>query len=126
MSTNGRNPQLNVHIDRLVLRGIDPLDKLALANALKAELANVLGAPGFRTSLDQSGVHPERYRRCVSAACPSSRAMWAHACLAPALRAPSGRGSSLEPPGACKEGRSGAVKDDGANRDRRFARGRAR
>jgi hypothetical protein len=58
MSTNGRNPQLNVHIDRLVLRGIDPLDKLALANALKAELANVLGAPGFRTSLDQSAVHP--------------------------------------------------------------------
>jgi hypothetical protein len=55
MSTNSRNPQLNVRIDRLVLRGIDPLDKLALANALKAELASVLGAPELRASLAQSG-----------------------------------------------------------------------
>ncbi len=56
MSTNSRNPRLNIHIDRLVLRGIDPLDKLALANALKAELASVLGAPESRASLAQSSV----------------------------------------------------------------------
>jgi hypothetical protein len=55
MSADNRNPRLDIHIDRLVLRGVDPLDKLALANALKAELANVLGAPGFRASLAQSG-----------------------------------------------------------------------
>jgi hypothetical protein len=54
MSTNSHNPKLNVHIDRLVLRGIDPLDKLALANALKAELASVLDAPELRASLAQS------------------------------------------------------------------------
>lgn len=58
MSTNSRNPQLNVQIDRLVLRGIDPLDKLALANALKTELANVLGVPELRASLAQSSVNP--------------------------------------------------------------------
>jgi len=58
MSTNSRNPRLNIHIDRLVLRGVDPLDKLVLANALKAELASVLGAPGSRASLSQSSVNP--------------------------------------------------------------------
>lgn len=57
MNTNSRNPRLNIHVDRLVLRGVDPLDKLALTNALKAELANVLGAPGFRASFDRSDVH---------------------------------------------------------------------
>ena len=56
MSTNSRDRLLEVHIDRLVLRGVDPLDKLALANALKAELASVLGAPELRTSLVQSSV----------------------------------------------------------------------
>ena len=57
MSTNSRNPRLNIHVDRLVLRGIDPLDKLALANALKAELARALGAPELRASLAQSHVN---------------------------------------------------------------------
>jgi hypothetical protein len=57
MSADNRNPRLDIHIDRLVLRGIDPLDKLALASALKAELASVLGAPELRASLAQSSVN---------------------------------------------------------------------
>jgi hypothetical protein len=59
MNTNSRNPRLNIHIDRLLLRGIDPLDKRALTNALKAELATVLGAPELRASLAQSSVNPK-------------------------------------------------------------------
>jgi hypothetical protein len=35
--------RLSVHIDRLVLRGIDPSDQQALAKGLKTELARVLG-----------------------------------------------------------------------------------
>jgi hypothetical protein len=46
--------RLSIHIDRLVLRGIDPLDKQALASGLKAELARVLGEPAARASLEQS------------------------------------------------------------------------
>jgi hypothetical protein len=60
MSTNSRDPRVNVHIDRLVLRGIDPLDKVALANALKAELASVLGSPEARATLAGSGSNDRR------------------------------------------------------------------
>lgn len=45
---------LNVHIDHLVLRGIDPGDKLAFANGLKAELARVLSSPEARASITRS------------------------------------------------------------------------
>jgi hypothetical protein len=42
MRTNSRNPRLDIQIDRLVLRGVDPLDKVALVNALRAELTRSL------------------------------------------------------------------------------------
>jgi hypothetical protein len=45
---------VNLHIDRLVLRGIDPMDKHALADGLKTELARMLGDPATRAALMQS------------------------------------------------------------------------
>jgi len=45
---------VTLHIDRLVLRGIDPMDKHALADGLKTELARVLGDPATRAALGQS------------------------------------------------------------------------
>lgn len=49
---SGRN--VTVHIDRLVLRGIDPLDQRALADGLKTELARLLGTPAARSAMAQS------------------------------------------------------------------------
>lgn len=46
--------RVNLHIDRLVLRGIDPMDKHALADGLKMELARVLADPATRAALSQS------------------------------------------------------------------------
>jgi hypothetical protein len=43
--------RLNIHIDRLVLRGIDPSDQQAFANGLKTELARVLSDPQARAAL---------------------------------------------------------------------------
>jgi len=45
---------VTLHIDRLVLRGIDPMDKHALADGLKTELARVLGDPAMRASFAKS------------------------------------------------------------------------
>jgi hypothetical protein len=45
---------LTLHIDRLVLRGIDPLDQHALVDGLKTELARVLAEPAMRAALGQS------------------------------------------------------------------------
>ena len=45
---------VTLHIDRLVLRGIDPMDKHAMADGLKTELARVLGDPATRAALGQS------------------------------------------------------------------------
>lgn len=42
------NGQIHLHIDRLVLRGIDPADKHALADGLKTELVRVLADPAMR------------------------------------------------------------------------------
>jgi hypothetical protein len=46
--------RLNVHIDRLVLRGIDPGDQQALANGLQVELERVLSGPQARAALTRS------------------------------------------------------------------------
>jgi hypothetical protein len=46
--------RLTLNIDRLVLRGIDPLDQRALVDGLKVELARVLGEPAMRGALGQS------------------------------------------------------------------------
>jgi len=43
-----------VHIDRLVLRGIDPADKQAFAKGLEAELARVLSDPQARAAMTRS------------------------------------------------------------------------
>jgi hypothetical protein len=46
--------RVTLHIDRLVLRGIDPLDQHALVDGLKTEMARVLADPANRASLEQS------------------------------------------------------------------------
>ena len=46
--------RVTLHIDRLVLRGIDPLDQRALTDGLKRELARVLGTPAARSVMPQS------------------------------------------------------------------------
>ncbi len=46
--------RVKVHIDRLVLRGIDPLDRQAFVHGLKSELARVLVNPESRTALENS------------------------------------------------------------------------
>ena len=43
-----------INIDCLVLKGIDPADRLALANGIKAELARILADPATRAALSQS------------------------------------------------------------------------
>lgn len=45
---------IHVHIDRLVLRGIDPSDRNALANGLKSELARVLADPATQSAMSKS------------------------------------------------------------------------
>jgi len=43
--------KVTLNIDRLVLRGIDPLDQRALTDALQTELGRVLREPSVRDSL---------------------------------------------------------------------------
>ena len=45
---------IHVHIDRLVLRGIDPSDRHALASELKTELARVLADPATQGAMTKS------------------------------------------------------------------------
>ncbi len=45
---------IHVHIDRLVLRGIDPADRNALVAGLKTELARVLADPGTQRAMVKS------------------------------------------------------------------------
>jgi hypothetical protein len=45
---------VTLHIDRLVLRGIDPLDQHALTSELKAELARMMADPSVRADMTQS------------------------------------------------------------------------
>jgi hypothetical protein len=47
-----------ITIDRLVLKGIDPADRHALANGLKTELALILADPATRGALWQSRYTP--------------------------------------------------------------------
>lgn len=46
-------PRLKLTIDRVVLRGIDPLDQRAFAAGLEQELAKLLRSPEVRTELAQ-------------------------------------------------------------------------
>ena len=45
---------IHVHIDRVVLRGIDPADRHALVAGLKTELARVLADPVIQGGMTQS------------------------------------------------------------------------
>jgi hypothetical protein len=47
-------PRLTLHIDRLVLRGIDPTDRQAFASGMKCELARVLADPQLRAAITKS------------------------------------------------------------------------
>ena len=46
--------RIEVTIDRIVLRGIDPGDRQALINGMRTELARVLTEPAARDALSQS------------------------------------------------------------------------
>lgn len=46
-----------LHIDRLVLRGVDRHDAAAVSGALQAELQRLLGADGTGTLATQASVH---------------------------------------------------------------------
>jgi hypothetical protein len=45
---------VNVNIDRIILRGIDPSDRHAMINGLRAELARILADPAARAAISQS------------------------------------------------------------------------
>ena len=45
---------IHVHIDRIVLRGIDPSDRHALVSGLKTELARVLADPATQSGMGKS------------------------------------------------------------------------
>ena len=45
---------IHVHIDRVVLRGIDPADRHALVAGLKTELAQVLADPVIQGGMTKS------------------------------------------------------------------------
>lgn len=47
-------PHLSLHIERVVLRGVDAADRQAFVNGLRAELARVLGDPLLRAALTSS------------------------------------------------------------------------
>jgi hypothetical protein len=46
--------RIEVNIDRIVLRGIDPADRQALVNGLQSELARILADPAARAAISQS------------------------------------------------------------------------
>lgn len=45
---------IHVHIDRVVLRGIDAADRHALVSGLKTELARVLADPATQNAMSKS------------------------------------------------------------------------
>lgn len=51
-------PRVRVHIDRLVLKGVDPLDAQAFSKGLSAELGRVLRNPTARKGLQHSHQAP--------------------------------------------------------------------
>jgi hypothetical protein len=46
--------RIELTIDRIVLRGIDPADRQALINGMRTELARMLADPATRAALSQS------------------------------------------------------------------------
>lgn len=46
--------QVHLHIDRIVLRGVDPANRQALVHGLQQELARVLADPAARAALTRS------------------------------------------------------------------------
>jgi hypothetical protein len=52
------SPRVNVQIDRLVLRGVDPLDQRAFADSLQAELKRTLALPHARAGITGSSAMP--------------------------------------------------------------------
>ena len=46
--------QIHLHIDRIVLRGIDPADREVLLQSLQSELARVLAEPAAQAALARS------------------------------------------------------------------------
>jgi hypothetical protein len=46
--------RVEVNIDRVVLRGFDPVDRAALVHGLKAELARMMADPAARATWSQS------------------------------------------------------------------------
>ena len=47
-----------VHIDKLILRGIDHADATALSKGLQAELCGLLGEPGLTRIISRQGSIP--------------------------------------------------------------------
>ncbi len=47
-------PRINLTIDRLVLRGVDPQHAQAMTESLKKELARIFAAPGGHERLQQA------------------------------------------------------------------------
>jgi hypothetical protein len=45
------SPRTTIHIDRVVLRGIDPQQARAIVEGLRAELATVFSSAAFRNKL---------------------------------------------------------------------------
>ena len=52
------SPRVRVHIDRLVLQGVDPLDAQAFSKGLSTELARVLRNPQGHRGLQHSHQTP--------------------------------------------------------------------
>jgi hypothetical protein len=48
-------PRATIHIDRVVLRGIDPQQARAIVESLRAELATVFSSGAFRDKLRNGG-----------------------------------------------------------------------
>ena len=47
-------PRINLTIDRLVLRGVDPQHAQAMTESLKKELTRIFAAPGVHDRLQQA------------------------------------------------------------------------
>jgi hypothetical protein len=51
--------RVDVHIDRLVLRGMDPQDRRAFTEAFQVELARALATPHTRAAIHASATTPK-------------------------------------------------------------------
>jgi hypothetical protein len=50
--------RIQLNIDRLVLRGVDPSNRAALVSAMKSELARILADPATRSAISRSRQTP--------------------------------------------------------------------